>query len=507
MYRLIFLSGRYEGKRLVVRQAAAVVGRDADCHLILPDDPQLAPQHARFEERGTGIYVMALDPAHPVLRNGEPVQEAIRLAHNDLLVLGQTRIQFQNIIAPHQRLQPSPGLLQPATFLLAAAILAAEILMVVFVLDWPQRILQPDIEAADLASAEERRAAQAAQQGENTSAAAPAKSVSVVELPGTAPAPAATAETNGVVPVGKETSPLAAPPPPPEVVQALNKADFPPASADTPIEILPPVSAADPQIEEAQRMLAEAVAAADFADYAQAFRILNQIHQNAQGFLPAHVEHARLLEARGDLDAARERWALVLGLAPEDSPFHQQAVEARERLDRLQILQTQVLQSPDTPPSAELPRDVRIVEPDIQKMPSDADISEMRILKAGLELAPTAKLFKDAAIQVFVTFYDADTNGQARVTRAITTPSPIILGNVLADRRRTDFEATYVVPRGLRAQETRETGRPMTFYGYTIHVFAGQILQDASAKPRKLLDRPIRFPAPAGDEAEPAAEP
>lgn len=505
MYRLVFLSGRYAGKRLVVRQAATLVGRDPDCHLILADDPLLAPKHARFEDRGTGIYLTALDPAHAVLRNGEPVREAIRLAHNDLLELGQTRIQFQNIIAPHQRAQPSPGLLQPVTLLLAGLILVTELALVAYVTDWRHHIIQPAIEAADLARAEELRAVQAAGQGPN--AGTPAPPASVMELPGTTPAAPAETATNGAAAGDAPANPLAAPPPPPEVVQALQDADFPPASPETPMEILPPVSAADPQIEEAQRLLAAAVSAADFADYAQAFRILNQIHQDAHGFLPAHVEHARLLEARGDLDAARERWILVLGLAPENSSFHPQALEARERLDRLQALQTQVLQTSETPPASALPHDVRIVAPDIQKMPSDVDIAEMRVLKATLELAPDAKLFKDAAIQVFVTFYDADTNNQAQATRAITTPSPIVLGNVLADRRSTAIEATYVVPRGLRAQVAKETGRPMTYYGYTLHVFAGRMLQDAAAKPRKLLDLPIRFPVPATDEAASGSAP
>ena len=76
-----------------------------------------------------------------------------------------------------------------------------------------------------------------------------------------------------------------------------------------------------------------------------------------------------------------------------------------------------------------------------------------------------------------------------------STPSPIVLDRAFADRGSVPVSATYVVPRGLRDQEQRETGRRFAFYGYTLHVFAGQILQDAAAKPKKLLDRPIHFPA------------
>ncbi len=499
MYRLVFLSGRYEGKRLMVRQAVTLVGRKEDCHLVLPDDDQIAPRHARFEERGTGIFLSSISPEHPVERNGAPVLEPVRLAHNDLLVIGRTRIQFQDLIAPQKRLRPSPGLLQPATVLLALAIVAFEIAMLFFLIDWPLRLIRPEIEEADIARAEEIRAANRAENEASTGTvsvvAAPG---SVVALPGTAQSPSSPAATNA-------DGTLSAPPaastsPPPPIVEVLEQADFAPADTNVTVVALPPVSAADPVIEEAQRTLAEAVAAAQFADYAKAFRLLNQIHQNTPGFLPAHVEHARLLEARGDLDAAHQRWTQILGIAPEDSPFRAQALEERRRLAEIQTLQTQIIQNPGTAGEIrQLPRNIRISAPDIQKMPSDIDIAEMRVLNATLELAPDAHLFKDAAVQVFITFYDSATNGQIRATRAITPSSPLVLGNAFADRRSLPVDATYVVPRGLRAQELRETGQSFSYYGYTLHVFAGQILQDAVAKPRKLLDLPIHIPAPPSE--------
>lgn len=111
-------------------------------------------------------------------------------------------------------------------------------------------------------------------------------------------------------------------------------------------------------------------------------------------------------------------------------------------------------------------------------MPSDTDIDEMRVLHGTLELAPDAPLFKNATIQVFVTFYDIDPDGRIQPTRT-TLP----------------FNATYVVPRGLRAQQPHTAQLPTTYYGYALHVFAGQILQGAFAKPKKLLDLPIQFSA------------
>ena len=479
MYRLLFLSGRYQDKRLVVRQAVALVGRDASCHLFLPDDDLLAPRHARFEERGTGVFLSSLSPATPVERNGVPVADAVRLAHGDELLIGRTRIQFQDIIAPHKRLQPSVGILQPVAFLFAAAILVAEIALLAFLVDWPRHVILPETERADIARAEKIRAENgeetAAETGKVAKAAAPA---SVVVLPGTAAATNASSEaTNG---------PSAA---------MLKGADFPPAETNASLADLPPVSAADTRIGEAQRLLAEASAAAQLKKYDKAVRLLDQIHKTAPGFLPAHAEHARLLEARGDLDAAQQRWTQILGLAPDGSPFRTQALEQRQRLADLQTLQTQILQHPESPDPDRLPRDIRIVDPAVVKMPSDDDVDEMRILTANLELSSGEKLFRNA-VQVFVTFYDAAEGGAPRPTRAIAGTSPIVLGTAFANQRSAAIEATYVVTRGLRAQEKRETGQSFSYCGYTLHVFAGQILQDAVARPKKLLELPIHFPGP-----------
>ena len=495
MYRLVFLSGRYQGKRLVVRQAVTLVGREPACHLLLPDDDLLAPQHARLEERGKGVFLVRLSPDHPVERNGEPVLDSTGLVHDDLLTIGRTLIRFENIIAPHRRFRPSPGLLQPATWLLTGAILLIELGLLMFLVDWPGHLIRPETEAEDLARAEEIRAVLQAQQNAETGGVAKvAAPASVVELPGTQTVPPPESVATNLAESPPAAASATTSPAPAAILQVLDEADFSPADTNTLVAALPPVSAADPRIEEAQRQLAEAVSAAQFADYARAFRILNQLHQTEPGFLPAHVEHARLLEVRGDLDAAQQRWSQILGLAPEHSAYRARAAKERERLATLRNLQTQILRTAEVPDLSALPRHIRALEPDIQKMPADSDIAEMRVLKATLELSLGERLFKDASVRVFVTFYDIDADSQIRPTRAITSPSPVALGNAFADRRSLALEATYVVPRGLRAQEERETGRSFSYYGYTIHVFAGQILQDAIAKPKKLLDLPIYFP-------------
>ena len=498
MYRLVFQSGRYQGKRLVVRQAVTVVGREADCHLVLPDDDRIAPRHARFEARGTGVFLSSLAAERPVERNGQPVLEPVRLVHGDRLVIGQTHLQYQDLIAAPAHLRVSAGLLQPLAVALAAAVVGLELVLLAYLVDWPAHLIRPDTEATDLARAERLRAERAAEKLAETGTVdqAAATPAAVVSMPGTAALAPAPVSTNATAPAAAPATNVAAPAATLPIVQMLDEAAaFEPAHTNTPLETLPPVSAADPAIANAQRRLAEAVAAAQFTEYDKAFRLLDEIHQETPAFLPAHVEHARLLEIRGDLEAAQQRWTQILDLAPATSPFRRQALDQRQRLAALQSLQARILQSPAGLDLATLPRHIRILPPAVRKIPPDADVAEMRILNASLELSPDEKLFRNAVLQVFITFYDADANGEIQVTRAIATPSPLFLG-ALADRRRIDFDATYVVPRGLRDQVQRETGRAYAYHGFTLHVFAGQILQDAFARPKKLLDLPLHFPAP-----------
>ena len=480
MYRLVFHSGRYEGKSIVVRQAVALVGRDPACHLVLPDDDQVAARHLRLEIQSTGVHLTPLAAGHPVRRNGEDLPDAaVLLAHGDMLEAGRTRFQFQTIVAPHRRLRPSPGFLQPATVLAALGILALEVALLAFLVDWPARLVRPETEAIDIAKANVLRA----EEKRNADAPAPKSDGGVMTLPGTA-----AASSSAVRPAAPDAGA------PQEVLQVLQQANFAPADTNLSLAVLPQVSAADARIEEAQRMLAQATAAAEFADFAEAFRLLGQIHQMQPGFLPAHVQHARLLEARGDLAAAMQRWSLVVGSAPDDSPFREQALRERARLEKIREAQTRLIDKPPVVDMANLPRQVRIASSDVQRLPPDSDVAEMRVLTIELAHSAEHPLPRDAALQVFVTFYDLVPGEDPRPTgRAIATPSPILLASPFAARPTASVEATYVVPRGLRAAPRAEAGA--AYYGYAVHVFAGQTLQDAFARPRRLLERPLHMPS------------
>ena len=93
MYRLLFLAGQFKGKRLTVQQGSVLIGRDADCHLQLPDDG-VSGKQALIEERSDGIYVKGLNEAAPTTVNGKPAAEQ-KLNPGDRIEFGPVQLQFE----------------------------------------------------------------------------------------------------------------------------------------------------------------------------------------------------------------------------------------------------------------------------------------------------------------------------------------------------------------------------------------------------------------------------
>ncbi len=501
MYRLIFQSGRNNGARVMVRQAVTVLGQAPQCHLILDDDDGVALQHARLEEKPDGVYITPLTEEHAVQVNGGDIAAEQLLRHGDTFTVGRTTIQYQEIIAPSSKaMRPYGGVLQPFTWLLIFGLLIMEVLLFVFFAQWEKHLLKPAIEQADLAYAEQMRIQ--LQEDEKGTSAQTEESSSVVSLPGAgvleaeAPRPesregvAEDTETKSGNGVDAPAPPSAVPV---EILEALSEADFTPVDTNTVLFELSEVVIPDPIVEEAQRLLAEASTAVQFADHAKATKALNHIYSIAPDFIPAYMEHAQLLEVRGDLEAARDRWTKILELTEEESIDYQKAMDKLEALQQRQTLKKNI-QKTSKPTVAGLPQQIKISGPSIRKMPADSDIAEMRVLNATLELAADAAAVRNENLQLFVTFYDRVGEGDPVPTRAITTPSPIHFTAPFTRSSVLTFDATYIVPRGLRATERRETGQQSSYYGYTLHVFAGQVLQDAFARPKRLLDLPIYMP-------------
>lgn len=97
MYWLDILDGASRGRRMVQRRVYSA-GSDLSCQLWISDEG-IAPRHAEFEARDGGVLVRPLDPAAPVLVNGQPAAEGRLLSDGDTIELASTRIRYRARLA------------------------------------------------------------------------------------------------------------------------------------------------------------------------------------------------------------------------------------------------------------------------------------------------------------------------------------------------------------------------------------------------------------------------
>jgi pSer/pThr/pTyr-binding forkhead associated (FHA) protein len=93
--RLIFRNGPYAGKALQLPTGKTItVGRNRDLELPLPD-LRLSRRHCQLEYRQDGFVVRDLDSTNGTFLNGERLQGEKALRHLDLVVIGDTEMEFQ----------------------------------------------------------------------------------------------------------------------------------------------------------------------------------------------------------------------------------------------------------------------------------------------------------------------------------------------------------------------------------------------------------------------------
>lgn len=531
MYRLQFQSGRSKGKRLLVRQSAAVVGSARTCTVRVREKECPWPEAFRLEKCPEGVLPVALAADAGLRVNGNPPEGKTPLKHGDVLSAGELELQYQEIIPPDApRLRPGGGVAQALATLAILLIMVTELSLLAFTANWPRYVIEENVERLDIAYAERMRLLR----GETNSVPENGKktdTASIIVMPGSSLAENKSAEAKGTetnavppaagtgvspegttdatAPAGAEPSSAAALPDglpadlPDALREALEGADFTPAKIGDVMADLPEVAAYDPVKENIESLLTEAKAAAQFSDYPRAFMLLNQIHQMAPGYLPAHMYHARLLESRGDLDSAYRRWRQLLGLVDKEDPVRAEILQAGRSLQQRLRMQKNVSGYAGVDPGT-LPRRMRIADPSMQKMPADAEIAEMRILRGRIESGGGAEDAGAATapvpeLRLYVTFYDQEPGGRIVPTRALVSPSPLQLGASSANSSGAiPFEATYIVP-AVRREGTQEPMPHASIYhGYTLHLFAGDTLEDAFARPARLLELPIHVAAPSG---------
>lgn len=533
MYRIQFQSGRSRGKRLVVRQAAATVGSAKPCVVRLRAQECPWPQAFRLEKRPEGVVPVALDAGDALRVNGVVPVAELPLQHGDVVSVGDVEIQYQDIIPPDApRLRPGGGVAQALATLAILLIMGTELALLAFTANWPAHIIDENVERLDIAYARRQRkleeqAREAASGEQADGKEKKPDSSSIIVMPGSSLVEEARAakqaaekpadgeageegdsgeESPSAAVAAAEKGPLPVAPPavkvpvdlPDTLREMLAGADFAPAELGDVMEDMPEVASLDAFTDNLESLLSQAKVAAQFSDYPRAVMLLNQIHKMAPGYLPAHMYHAELLETRGDLEAAYGRWRQLLGLVGKDDPSREEILKAGRRLQRQLRKQKDVGGHAGVDPET-LPRRARIVSPSIQKMPSDSEIAEMRILRGKIEQGAVNAEEAEGGLELYVTFYDQKPDGQVVPTRALVSPSPMHLGATgAAPGGAIPFEATYIVPAVQRGGTKEKPPHQSLYHGYTLHLFAGGELQDAWARPVRLLELPIHVAEPPG---------
>ena len=118
MFKIIFIDGKLQGRRLTVRQGRVRIGRGVDCAIRLAD-PAAADRHAELEERNGTVVVRNLDAVTGTTVNGvrmaAPEQE---LGALDEVRIGSTgfRIESAATAAPPAAGGRRTGTLQALTY-------------------------------------------------------------------------------------------------------------------------------------------------------------------------------------------------------------------------------------------------------------------------------------------------------------------------------------------------------------------------------------------------------
>lgn len=504
MYRLIFLEGRMKGRRIAIQQGSIVIGRDAACHVDIQEDDQVSRRHATIEDRN-GVYVIKdMGAVNRPVVNGTAVLEA-ELKHGDVIEIGRTKLEFQIVqsqepVGTKRRI----GQLQLVAFLAVAAVLLGE-LFFVFVMPVLRKPEAIDLAAHEKSRQELIRQKEASNRssvvilpGDENVMRARTKIASVTNEPEpsvsfTSPVPDSAFAAISNVPVAPTSFPTVVVPAPTNDVPALTAAAataVPPSVVDAPIP-KPAPPAEDPLVKAARDMLATGKAKVDAGDYAQADQTFDRIQIMTPDFLPAYVERAKLYEKREMYRMAGDQWAQVMNRST-GTPLYKEAVEARQRVARLELAQKaekpKKQEEPKADPRAQ--KKIRIVSVDREKFPATKEYDEMRVIRVNMRSRATDAI-DTADVRVLVTFYDRNlATDKPIVSRAIVPEDALRVEGRWGGGETKTVTATYTLPKDFRADEYRRIDEHRNYEGYRIHVFYKGELQDDDAMPRSLAELP-----------------
>lgn len=551
MYRLIFLNGRNKGRRVAVQQGTLVIGRDPGCQIDLADDDQVSREHARLEQRPSGIWLKDLGALNKPVVNGKPVDE-VRLNHGDQIEIGHTQLEFQVIEESRVGSRRRTGKVQLITYAAIGLVLLMEAVFVFLFPLWqgediPDAALARPLAATssvatvaqDLEAARLRLAAATQDVALATSATPAAVAAEVEELraavaglreqlqglageTGTSAVPPSAAATPPAVAVTGEAKPeeppvvsaAAAPvatatvaqveaPAPSTATQVLAEADAvvpsPLVDLPRPEDERPPEE--DPLTARARELLALALEEVTRANHIAADQLLDRLQVMAPEFVPGFVERARLYEKRGMLVKAGEQWAEVMKRTA-GTPLYNEAAAERQRVARAEAILAATRQGTgERTTGNRLPRRVRIVSVDRERFQGNREFDEMRLVRVNLKPRLSEGALDGTDLAVWVTFYDRVVGANKVVPTGATVPEEVLqIDGAWAPGEQKSVTATYILPKGFRQDEVDTTGERRVYEGYRVQVFYKEELQDEDALPRSLLDlAPRPLPDTAAD--------
>jgi pSer/pThr/pTyr-binding forkhead associated (FHA) protein len=105
IFRLIYLNGSRKGERITISREPMTIGRNDDCTIALPDDPEAATHHCTIEHSDADELSIRDDGSmNSILINNHETTES-KLKHGDTIEIGRTRFLVQAFVqadVPHK---------------------------------------------------------------------------------------------------------------------------------------------------------------------------------------------------------------------------------------------------------------------------------------------------------------------------------------------------------------------------------------------------------------------
>lgn len=524
MYRLIFHSGRFKGRRIAVQQGDLLIGRDPSCQIDLADDDSVSRRHAVIEQRKDGIWLRDLGSMNPATVNGQPVDE-VKLRTGDRIEIGHTLFEFQLVDAAVHTPRRQRSRLQILTLLAVGFILILEALFIFGLPSWQR---EPIADASD-SSAPEQKSLPTPVSPAPPSPKAPATATPETPPPVAEPSPTIAPEpAEDLTPVLQQqvhelkqaVSGLR------EQVQALSTqavvaamtpvAPEPEPERPSPrvvaVEPLPERPAVeDPLAARMRELLLLAQNEARKGNWLAADQAIERLLILAPDHVPGLVERARLYEKRGLLKEAGDTWSRILVLTA-GTPLYNEAAAERQRLAREERQRATARQSTAPIGNEALPRRIRIQSIERERFPGSREFDEMRLVRVVMRPRLNEGRIEVDEVRVWVVFYDRVIGQNSVVITGATVPEePLRIENAWGAGEEKSVTATYIVPKNFRAEEESLTGQKRVYEGCRVQLWYKGELQDEDALPKSLLkeympempsDRsPMAMPTPAPQPA------